>query len=102
MPAFEDICQYLLQSGPEQTVEKVKTKLSGFDLSFLHEEEEDSTGVDAARKGIEEVALGELNVVVGVVEKEALDRGMVEKDIGIVDLVEGGQFFDPIIPDLVI
>lgn len=101
-PAFKDIHQYLLQSGSKQTVEKVKAKLLDLDLSFLDEEEEDTIGVDATRKGIDEVVLGEQNLVSCVVEKGAPDGGTVEKEVGVYVEVEGGRSVDPIFLDLVI
>lgn len=57
--------------------------------------------VDAARKGIEEVAWGGSNASRDVVEEEIPGEGMENKEV-VTNEVEGGQFVDPALPESVI
>lgn len=91
----------MLQSGSKQTVKKIKAKLPNLDLSFLDDDEDDTLEVDAAQRGIEEIALRESNAIGGMVEKEAMSGRMPSDGDG-AEKVEGGRPIDPTISDSVI
>lgn len=49
--AFEDIKLNLLQSGSEQTFEKLKNKYPDLDLAYLDEEDETEGDTSSVKKG---------------------------------------------------
>lgn len=80
---FDEILVYLVQSGSEQTLEKLMAKNVGLDLSCL--DEDDETMPDAERRG------SDVEVVKGVEKvNEGVDATVGSELIG-GQIVESGQ-----------